>query len=168
MPLIRRSVVLLFIAAAVLAPGGPVFAQSNATDAALEGYVRDADGGALPGASVVARSLHTNVAQTATTDERGYFRFSLLQIGEYELDVKLDGFADFRQTGVVLNVGRQARVDVRLAIRALQETVTVVADAALADASQVAIQGVVNEKAMRTLPVVSRNIYNLSLQDGSR
>ena len=39
-----------------------------------------------------------------------------------------------------------------------------VGDAALADASQVAIQGVVNEKAVRTLPIVSRNLYNLSLQ----
>jgi hypothetical protein len=163
MRLFRRSVILCLLALCLM-PLRPAFAQSNATDAALEGYVRDADGGALPGAAVVVRSLHTNIATSATTDERGYYRFSLLQIGEYELAVTLDGFGDFHQTGVVLNVGRQVRVDVRMAIRALQETVTVVADAAVADASQVAIQAVVNERAVRTLPIVSRNLYNLSLQ----
>jgi hypothetical protein len=165
MPPIRRPILAVLLAVAALLASGPaVLAQSNATDAALEGYVRDADGGALPGATVVARSTHTNIARTASTDERGYYRFALLQIGEYELTVSLDGFADFRQTGVVLDVGRQVRLDVKLAIRALNETVTVVADAAVADASQVAIQGVVNDRAVRTLPIVSRNIYNLSLQ----
>jgi len=160
----RRSILIVLLSALAATFAPRASAQSNATDAALEGYVRDGDGGALPGASVVARSLHTNIARTATTDERGYYRFSLLQIGEYELAVSLDGFADFLQTGLVLNVGRQVRQDVRLAIRSLSETVTVVGDAALADASQVAIQGVVNEKAVRTLPIVSRNLYNLSLQ----
>ena len=164
MSCVRRVLViaLVYAVAATFAPRA--LAQSNATDAALEGYVRDADGGALPGASVVARSVHTNIARTATTDERGYYRYSLLQIGEYELAVSLDGFANFRQTGLVLNVGRQVRQDVQLAIGSLSESVTVVGDAALADASQVAIQGVVNEKAVRTLPIVSRNLYNLSLQ----
>ena len=164
MKVFRYAMILALLAAVQLTSGAAAFAQSNATDAALEGYVRDADGGALPGAVVTVRSVHTNIFTNTTTDERGYFRFALLQIGDYELAVTLDGFGDFHQTGVVLNVGRQVRVDVKMAIRALQETVTVVADAAVADASQVAIQGVVNERAVRTLPIVSRNLYNLSLQ----
>ena len=54
-----RQSLILFLLAVVGPASAPAFAQSNATDAALEGYVRDADGGALPGAAVVVRSTHT-------------------------------------------------------------------------------------------------------------
>jgi hypothetical protein len=141
----------------------PLFAQSNAADAAIDGYVRDSDGGVLPGATVTARNTRTNILNSATTDERGHYRFPLLQIGEYELTVNLDGFATYTQRGIVLDVGRQVRLDVTLSLRALAETVTVVADTPVVDATQAAIQGVVNERAMRTLPIVSRNVYNMNL-----
>src|SRR5262245_4370904 len=160
---VRSIVILLATVAAVFGGGARAFAQSNATDAALDGYVRDADGGVLPGASITARHVSTSIAQTVTTDERGYYRFPILRVGDYELVISLDGFAEFKQTGVALNVGRQVRVDVTLSLGALAENITVVGNAAIADASQVAIQAVVNEKAVRTLPMVSRNIYNFSL-----
>jgi hypothetical protein len=152
-------VAILFVAACASA----AFAQSNAADAAIDGYVRDADGGVLPGAAVSVRNTRTNVVSGVTTDEQGHYRFPLLQIGEYELSVTLDGFATYQQQGILLDVGRQVRLDVTLSLRALAETVTVVADAAVVDATQAAIQGVVNERAMRSLPIVSRNIYNMNL-----
>lgn len=138
-------------------------AQSNAADAAINGYVRDTDGGVLPGAAVTVRRTRTNVVSNTVTDSQGHYRFPLLQIGEYDLIVSLDGFANYEQRGILLDVGRQVRLDVTLSLRAVAESVTVVADAAVVDATQAAIQGIVNERAMRTLPIVSRNIYNMNL-----
>ena len=142
-----------------------VLAQSNATDAALEGTSATRTAAPFPARRCRARSMHTNIARTATTDERGYYRFRAAA------DRRVRAGSQPRRLRRLPPDRRRARtsaarcgVDVRLAIRALQETVTVVADAAVADASQVAIQGVVNERAVRTLPIVSRNLYNLSLQ----
>jgi hypothetical protein len=60
-----NSTIRLFICSIALAI--PVFAQSNAIDAAIEGYLRDASGGAIQGGRVTVRNAATNVAtQTAT------------------------------------------------------------------------------------------------------
>ena len=50
-------------------------AQSNATDAAVEGYVRDASGGVVSGANVTAKNTATNIVNQTTTDGAGYYRF---------------------------------------------------------------------------------------------
>src|SRR5215813_12846498 len=43
------------------------FAQSNAIDAAIEGYVRDTSGGVIQGAHVTVRNQATNVPAEAST-----------------------------------------------------------------------------------------------------
>lgn len=141
--------------------GMTAFAQSNATDAALDGYVFDPSSSAISGAKVVARSRTTNIETSATTNDQGYYRFPLLRIGEYDVLVSHSGFREFRQSGVMLNVGRQVKLDIRLQVGTQAESVTVQADASIVDVGQPAMTEVVDEKAMRDLPITSRNIYNL-------
>src|SRR5262245_17454932 len=142
----------------------PLLAQTNATDAALDGYIRDERGGAISTASVTARSALTNQQFNARTDDAGYFRFPLLQIGEYELSVTAPGFAVYRQSGLNLRVGQQARVDIMLKVSAAAETITVHADVGMVEVGGQTAQGeVLNSTAMRSLPVTSRNVYNLHL-----
>jgi hypothetical protein len=170
-PTFRRQRTLFFLFCTCLLSGllsgaaSPAWGQANATDAALDGYVTGADGAALPGVSLMARHQATNTAHEVVTDAQGYFRFPLLAIGEYTLRATLTGFNEYQQTGIVLNVGRQVRVNVALTVGALSETVNVAADASVVQTQtdQVAMQGVVNARALRTLPIVSRNIYNFSL-----
>ncbi len=151
-----------FLAFALLA--FPLFAQSNASDAALNGYIRDESGASVPAAKVTARSLSTNTLFPATTDNEGYFRFPLLKVGEYELKATAPGFTEFTQTGIRLAVGQQARIDVILKVGTAADSVTVNADAALVTVSGDVAQGeVLNEKAVRTLPITSRNVYNFHL-----
>ena len=66
-----------------------------------------------------------------TTDQDGYFRFPLLQVGEYQLLVSAPGFADYQHTGIRLSVGTQARVEMPLAVGGTTETVQVTADASM-------------------------------------
>lgn len=138
-----------------------LFAQSNATDAALDGYVFDPSNAAISGVQVVARNRATNIETRVATNEQGYYRFPLLTIGEYEVSVSQPGFSEFRQTGVSLNVGRQVKLDIHLKVGTQAESVTVQADASIVETGQPAMTEVVGEKAMRDLPITSRNIYNL-------
>jgi hypothetical protein len=154
---------LAIILTIILAAAAAAFAQSNATDGALDGFVNDPSGGSVASAKVMALNLGTNQVHETTTDGTGYFRFPLLQVGEYQLLVSAPGFADYQQTGIRLSVGRQARVDVQLAVGGQAEAVTVTADASMVLAGQGASGEVLNEEAVRALPITSRNVYNFHL-----
>src|SRR5262245_8023637 len=139
------------------------FGQSNATDGALEGFIRDATAASVPGATVVATNVRTGQVSSETTGAEGRYRFPLLQVGEYEILVTAPGFGEYRQTGIRLSAGQSARVDIALAVGATAETVTVKADSPMAVSNQAVSGEVLPEEAVRTLPITSRNVYNFHL-----
>lgn len=157
----RRLTFLIWIL--LLACPAAGFAQSNATDGALDGFVKDPSGASVPSARIIALNLATSQVHETTVDRAGYFRFPLLQVGEYQVIVTAPGFAEYQRTGIRLSVGTQARVDVALTIGAATETVTVTGDASMVLAGQGASGEVLNAEAVRALPITSRNIYNFHL-----
>ena len=58
-----------------------LWAQSNATDAALNGYVRDESGAFIPAAKLTARNKATNAEVVGSSNPEGYFRVPLLRVG---------------------------------------------------------------------------------------
>lgn len=158
----RKTLLLLLLTAA---SSLQLFAQSNAIDAAIEGYVRDSTGGAVQGAKISARNLDTNVESETNSNVDGYYRFPLLKVGGYKLTSDAKGFKQFVQPRVTLEAGQKIRVDIALQVGSQSESVEVTADAsiALADTSGSTVQGVVTAKEIADLPIVSRNIYNFQL-----
>ncbi len=148
---------------ALVCLGTSVFAQSNASDGAIDGYLSDASGSRIPGAKVTARNLNTNNESTAETDAQGYFRFPLLKLGSYEVKASAPGFADYTQSGIQLSVGKQVRLDMQLKVGAAAESVTVSADASIVQQGTSSQEETVNERAVRQLPITSRNVYNMQL-----
>jgi hypothetical protein len=144
---------------------GPVsgLAQSNATDGALDGFVTDPSGAAVPAAKVIALNQATGQVRETAVDGSGYFRFPLLQVGEYELIATAPGFSEYQRTGIRLSVGTQARLDIVLAVGGATETVTVTGDASMVLSGQGASGEVLSAEAVRALPITSRNIYNFHL-----
>lgn len=138
-------------------------AQSNVADAAIDGYVIDATGARIPGATVVVTAPATNQRRETSTDADGHFRFTLLRVGTYALTVSAQGFAEYRQEGITLNVGRSVRVDVTLSLAGVDDGVTVRADASMVQTTPTGSGEVLNERAVRRLPLSSRNVYNLHL-----
>ncbi len=141
-----------------------VWAQTNATDAAMDGYVQDASGAFVANAKVMARNIDTNQEHETQTSNDGYYRFPLLKSGPYELQVTSAGFTEYRQTGILLSVGKQARIGVSLKVGTAAESITVAADASILELGGQTAQGdVVTEQAVRSLPMTSRNVYNFHL-----
>ena len=158
-----NSTIRLFICWIALAI--PVFSQSNAIDAAIEGYLRDASGGAIQGGRVTVRNAATNVATQTATNPDGYFRFPLLQVGTYELKAEADGFKAATQPNLALVAGQKVRLDLELQVGSRTESVEVTAETslALADTGSSAVAAIVSRKEVEDLPIVSRNIYNFQL-----
>src|SRR5215475_10954810 len=162
----------LTVLAAVFMLGGAglrislVSAQSNATDAAIEGYVRDASGGTVSAANITAKNTATNIVSQTTTDAEGYYRFPLLQVGNYDLRVLAEGFKEFNESGIQLAVGKNVRLDAKLEVGQVSEKITVTADDSaltLADTSTAATGDILSRKEVEDLPIPSRNAYNYHL-----
>ena len=84
-------------------------AQAVST-AQINGMVRDASGGALPGVTITATQTATGLKRETTTNNDGSYVVTNLPIGPYQIDVMLQGFKAFRQTGIVLEVSATIRL----------------------------------------------------------
>ena len=135
-------------------------AHAQPAVATLAGQVLDPQGAAVAGAVVtVERQSTTAVWMTVTSDD-GQFSLALLPPGTYQVRVELTGFATWQADDLVLQVGQRLRLDVRLAVTALRETVSVVGAARPASA---AVEGVLSAAAIESLPLNGRNFLELSL-----
>ena len=78
-------------------------ARAQAT-AELNGRVTDESGGVLPGVTVTALQTDTGFTRTVVTEPNGLYVISNLPTGPYRLEVSLQGFRTYVQTGIVLQV----------------------------------------------------------------
>lgn len=148
---------------AILSITGLLFAQSNAVDAALEGYVRDHSGAAVLGARITVRNVDTNISSDSVSLGDGYYRVPILKVGTYNVSVAATGFKEYTQTGVTLTVGQKGRLDFNMEVGAVSESIEVTADAPMAESGAAAVGSVLSRKEVEDIPVVSRNIYNFHL-----
>ncbi len=98
----------------------PALAQEQ--HGSIEGVVKDASGGLLPGATVEARSPSLVGAASASTDAQGEYRFPSLAPGVYEVTATLQGFSPAKTSGVRLELGQLLKVDLVLAVTGVAET----------------------------------------------
>jgi len=160
MPKILYLSVLVLLAGMMLVfTGLPALAQ--APSATIYGTVTDASSAAVPGAQVTATNVATNVTRSATTGADGSYQLVFLPIGTYRVEANAPGFKKFEQTGIVLDVNRNARVDATLQVGQLSETVEVTADAPLVDTKLPVLGQTVNNEDIENLPLVDRNVYSL-------
>lgn len=145
------AVVVLLIAAGALA-------QSTAR---IEGIVTDNTGATLPGTTVTATNVETNVARTAVTGSDGAYTITPLAVGDYRVQFDLGGFQS-KSVPVTLTVNQVARIDTQLQLGGVSETMTVVADAPVIDKTTSYIGTVISEEMVENLPLNGRNFTQLA------
>ena len=149
--------VLVMLASAAVGPDA-AFAQQ--TESRILGTLVDESGGALPGVTVTVTSTDTGAVRTVVSDTDGTYVVTNLGRGSYTVLAELSGFAPQNRT-VTLGVGQVETVDLRLAVAALQEAVTVTAAANVIDLSSAKIGVNVSPEEVQNLPVNGRNFANL-------
>src|SRR5918999_289583 len=112
-----RFVSLAVIVLSLVLPTS-LLAQTN--QGSLRGYVKDTQGGALPGVTVTAAGSEVLRPVTAVTSEDGYYRLLNLPPGTYTVTAELTGFSTFRREGILLRGGANFQVDIELTIGNLQ------------------------------------------------
>ena len=138
-------------------------AQETINTATISGRVTDPQGSVVPGAQVTARQTDTNVARETVTDTEGRFRFPYLQVGPYQVTVRLQSFQDATRA-LTLTVGSAFEVPIALSVSAVDTTVNVRGEATVLEAARSQIAGTVSQAEVRTLPMNGRNFLDLALQ----
>ena len=136
------------------------FAQQ--TTGNITGRVLDAQGAAVPGATVTARQPTTGFTRTVTSDEEGVYRLQALNVGVYDIVTELSGFSTVEQKGIVLNVGQTLSIDFELKVAAVAETVTVTGQSPLIEATASSVGGVVDIGRIESMPLNGRQFANLA------
>lgn len=75
-----------------LAIGAPSALVAQVTSGSLNGTVKDATGGVLPGASVTVTNPSTGVTRAVVTNDNGDFVVPNLPPGTYTIRVEVEGF----------------------------------------------------------------------------
>ncbi len=135
---------------------------SAQVSASLSGVVTDQAGANVSAAAVTAKNVDTGFSRSTVTDQSGRYQVVALPLGQYEVRVKKDGFAEAVRTGIRLVVGQDAVADLRLKIGAVSEEVKVNGDAAVVSVTTQDISGLVGEQEVKNLPLNGRS-YDLLL-----
>jgi hypothetical protein len=135
-------------------------AQSNVS-AGLSGTVTDPSGGAVPGARVSATNTATNVANTTTTDSRGFYSFPSLQLGDYVVKVEKEGFETLIQSNVTLHAGVMQQLSVELKVGSVSQEVTVTGAPPALETSSASLAQLIPTQAIMSLPLLGLLPYDL-------
>lgn len=135
-----------------------LFGQSTAQ---IHGVVQDASGSAVPGAEVIATQTATGVNRNTMSGADGGFVLTNLPLGPFQLEIAKDGFTREVQSGIELQVGSDPAVNVVLKVGAVNERVTVEANAALVETRSSGIGEVVQNQRIVELPLNGRNVTDL-------
>ena len=142
----------------IFAFGLPATAQVST--GTVRGQITDAQGAAVPGATVRAFHPDTGFERLDVSDGSGNYRLAALPVGRYNVRVELAGFAPFERQEVVVNVSTTVTLDARLEIAGFADQVTVrAAPAAIASSS---VGEVVDLARIEGLPLNGRQFANLA------
>jgi hypothetical protein len=151
----------IVISTAFLA-GSVAYAQATAE---LSGRVTDESGAVLPGVTVTATQTDIGLTRSVVTDGNGAWVITSLPTGPYRLEVALQGFRTYVQTGLQLRVGATPTINTALALGSLQETVSVEAAAPIVDVRSAGISDVVQN--VHEMPLQGRQVTDLIVLSGA-
>ena len=154
----------LCIVAMILLTSASAWAQATAQ---MGGTVKDESGAVLPGVTVTVTQTDTGFTRTVVTEGGGSFVIPNLPTGPYKLEVSLQGFRTYVQTGIVLQVGATPTLSVALGVGNLEETVAVEAAAPLVDVQSAGISEVVENERIIELPLQGRQVTDLIVLSGA-
>jgi len=134
-------------------------AQLNTTS--LVGDVTDTTGAAVAGVSITITSVATGLQRTTTTNPTGSYDLQLLPAGEYRLEASNAGFKQVVRSGIVLETGQRAKMNLTLEVGAVTERVEVTDSIPLVNTQTVTGGVVIKNQQVLEMPLNGRNFATL-------
>lgn len=126
-PLTGAALILLFACAGL----SPLAAQE--TTGSISGTVLDASGAAVPNAKVEISGGAYARPIILITDMAGSYMAGQVPAGSYDVTATAQGFSVVKKTAVLVVLGKNSRVDFKLEVGQITQSVTISAEAAMVD-----------------------------------
>src|SRR5579863_5659191 len=136
-----------------------VFSQGSS--GRILGTVADQSGGVISNATVTITDKDRGVARTLTTDDAGEYNAPNLIPGTYIVRVEANGFKRLERQNVVLEVGKEIRVDLTVQPGEQTQSVTVTEAIPLVETTNATLGGTLNNADINDLPLNGRNFQSL-------
>ena len=116
----------------------------------------------MPGATVTLTHAGTGLVRNVVTDSAGEYTVPSLPTGRYSVKAELTGFKSVIVPDVDLGVDQRVRINVRLELGAVEESITVTGTSPLVQTASSELGTTVNEEQIKMLPLNGRNFVNLT------
>ena len=144
-----------------LAAGAPLRAQTGFGQ--ISGSVTDNTRAVVPGVSVKARNVDTNVATETVTSSDGIFNILSLVPGNYEVTAEKAGFDKSSTNQVTVSAGQTTTVDAVLKVGQVTTTVEVTAQATMLSNNSMEVTTTVQRDLLEELPYTERNVLEATM-----
>ncbi|MFB3778357.1 MAG: TonB-dependent receptor domain-containing protein [Bryobacteraceae bacterium] len=127
----------------------------------IVGNVNDASGATMAGVTVTLTNNGTGDRRTVTTGSDGSYRLVNLVPGNYKVDIEQAGFKRYTRDKIEVNVDAAVRVDVRMELGEVTQSVEVLGTAPLLQTESGSLSQIVAARSVEELPLNGRNVLNL-------
>jgi Carboxypeptidase regulatory-like domain len=129
---------------------------------AITGRILDSSNARLPGVTVTATNVATNVASSTTTNGEGDYSILFLNPGTYTVTAELSGFKKVSRPGIQVSIGDKLEVSLTLEVGRMEETVSVTAESPLLATTSGSTGQVIGEQAISMIPLSDGNPFALA------
>ena len=156
----HRTAVILSYATVIFLAALSLPAQT--VTGTLSGHIKDPSGATAPKVSIKAVNENTGGVREATTNDDGYFQFSFLPLGLYDVTVSMSGFRSVEKKGVVIELNKNTVSDFVLEVAPVATTVEVRGgEMPLIDTTTGEVKSTLNEQQVEATPLPGRNFISL-------
>ena len=156
MPRFGFSALLLMFVTAVAA-------IAQVERASIIGNVTDATGAVAPNVAITVTNEDTNTRIQMVTDDAGAYTAVNLIPGSYRVNAVRSGFKPVIFRNFVLQVGQTARLDIRLEVGSVDQTVEVTGTVPLLQTESASVGQVISRESVNSLPLNGRNFVQLAI-----
>lgn len=155
-----------FLLSLALIPCFVIVARAD-TVGSISGTVTDQTGAVIPDTTVTALNLDTTGQRTTKTNANGFYNFTALPVGRYEIEILREGFEPYKRTGLVIDVNSELRADAILSMGSQSEEVVVSDTSVHVETESTQVGEVVTGDVMTGVALNGRSFTDLmSLQPG--
>jgi hypothetical protein len=156
-----RALASMLVAVFVITLAAPI-ARAQVLYGSIVGSVSDASGATLPGATVTIEQAETKLTRELVTDASGIYHFTAVPSGTYTISIKMTGFRTYSRSSVPVTLNSVARVDAKLEIGQIAESVMVSAESPILQTDRAEVRAELKAKELQNLPVpLGRNYQQL-------
>src|SRR3984893_16265833 len=162
---VKRAIQALCLSIGALLVCVPLFSQGN--QGRITGTITDQSGGVIAGASVTIKDVQRGGWRTLPTGDSGEYNAPNLLPGTYAVRAEARGFKIVERQNILLEVGKEIRVDLPLQPGETSQTIVVTEQLPLVETTNATLGGTLSNETINDLPLNGRNYINLlSLRPG--